>query len=131
VARQHSSGRLDVRQRLERLFDPGTFHETGAIAGKASYDEHGELVDFLPANMLIGQGRIDGRRAVVQGDDFTVARRRRRRRDLAEDGLRRADGARSARAAGPAGRRDGRRRQRQVTGDDGLHLRARSCRASI
>ena len=72
VARQHAAGRLTVRERLERLFDPDSFHETGAIAGKADYDSDGELEDFLPANMLIGQGRIDGRRAVVQGDDFTV-----------------------------------------------------------
>jgi acetyl-CoA carboxylase carboxyltransferase component len=72
VARQHASGRLTVRERIERLFDPGTFHETGALAGQGSYDEHGELTDFLPANMVVGQGRIDGRRSVVQGDDFTV-----------------------------------------------------------
>jgi acetyl-CoA carboxylase carboxyltransferase component len=72
VERQHASGRLTVRERIERLFDGGSFHETGAIAGKGSYDEHGELTDFLPANMLVGQGRIDGRRAVLQGDDFTV-----------------------------------------------------------
>src|SRR4051812_35691216 len=72
VARQHSSGRLTVRERIDRLFDPGSFHETGGIAGKGEYDEHGELVDFLPANMVIGQGRIDGRPAIVQGDDFTV-----------------------------------------------------------
>jgi len=71
VARQHESGRLTVRERIERLFDTGTFHETGAIAGRADYDD-GELVDFLPANCVVGQGRIDGRRAVVQGDDFTV-----------------------------------------------------------
>jgi acetyl-CoA carboxylase carboxyltransferase component len=72
VARQHASGRLTVRERIDRLFDPGSFHETGAIAGQGSYDEHGELTDFLPANMVIGQGRIGGRRAAVQGDDFTV-----------------------------------------------------------
>jgi hypothetical protein len=72
VARQHASGRLTVRERIERLLDPGSFHETGALAGRASYDENGELVDFLPANTVVGQGRIDGRRAVVQGDDFTV-----------------------------------------------------------
>ena len=71
VARQHASGRLTVRERIERLFEPGTFHETGAIAGWGSY-EGGELADFLPANVVVGQGRIDGRRAVVQGDDFTV-----------------------------------------------------------
>ncbi len=61
VARQHASGRLTVRERLERLFDADSFHETGALAGAATYDEHGELTDFLPANMVIGQGRIDGR----------------------------------------------------------------------
>ena len=72
VARQHASGRLTVRERIERLFDPGTFHETGALAGRGSYDGDGELTDFLPANTVVGQGRIDGRRAVVQGDDFTV-----------------------------------------------------------
>src|SRR4051812_47008205 len=71
VARQHASGRLTVRERVERLFDPGTFRETGSIAGQARY-EGGELVEFLPANMVVGQGRIEGRRAVVEGDDFTV-----------------------------------------------------------
>ena len=72
VARQHASGRLTVRERIERLFDAGSFHETGALAGRGTYDEDGELTDFLPANTIVGQGRIGGRRAVVQGDDFTV-----------------------------------------------------------
>ncbi len=71
VQRQHASGRLTVRERVARLFDPGTFHETGAIAGWGTYDD-GELAEFTPANVVVGQGRIDGRRAVVQGDDFTV-----------------------------------------------------------
>jgi acetyl-CoA carboxylase carboxyltransferase component len=71
VARQHASGRLTVRERIDRLFDPGSFHETGAIAGQGTYED-GELTDFLPANMIVGQGRIDGRRVAVQGDDFTV-----------------------------------------------------------
>jgi acetyl-CoA carboxylase carboxyltransferase component len=72
VARQHASGRLTVRERIERLFDPGSFHETGALAGRGSYDDGGELAGFLPANTVVGQGRIEGRRAVVQGDDFTI-----------------------------------------------------------
>ena len=72
VERQHASGRLTVRERIERLFDEGSFHETGAIAGRATYRDDGEIEAFLPANMVVGQGRIDGRRAVVQGDDFTV-----------------------------------------------------------
>jgi acetyl-CoA carboxylase carboxyltransferase component len=72
VERQHASGRLTVRERIERLFDPATFHETGALAGRATYGEGGELTDFLPANTVVGRGRVRGRRAVVQGDDFTV-----------------------------------------------------------
>jgi acetyl-CoA carboxylase carboxyltransferase component len=71
IERQHASGRLTVRERIERLFDRGSFHETGALAGQASYED-GELSEFVPANTVIGQGRIDGRRAVLQGDDFTV-----------------------------------------------------------
>src|SRR5437763_802602 len=71
VARQHSSGRLTVRERIERLFDDGSFRETGALAGRGSYED-GELTDFLPANCVVGRGKIDGRPAVVQGDDFTV-----------------------------------------------------------
>src|SRR5213076_926466 len=50
----------------------GSFHETGALAGKAEYDDAGALTGFLPANVVVGQGRVDGRRAVVQADDFTV-----------------------------------------------------------
>jgi acetyl-CoA carboxylase carboxyltransferase component len=72
VARQHASGRLTVRERIERLLDPASFHETGALAGRGDYDGEGRLVGFLPANTVVGQGRIEGRRAVVQGDDFTV-----------------------------------------------------------
>src|SRR5215218_1936573 len=72
VERQRATGRLTVRERIERLFDPGTFHETGILAGQGTYDEEGELTDFLPANVVIGQGRIDGRQSVVQADDFTV-----------------------------------------------------------
>src|SRR5215212_1266084 len=72
VERQHASGRLTVRERIERLFDSGSFHETGALAGRGSYGDDGELTDFRPANTVVGQGRIDGRRAVVEGDDFTI-----------------------------------------------------------
>jgi acetyl-CoA carboxylase carboxyltransferase component len=72
VARQHRSGRLTVRERIERLADPGSFHETGAIAGVGHYDDDGGLTDFTPANMVVGQARLDGRRAAIQADDFTV-----------------------------------------------------------
>jgi acetyl-CoA carboxylase carboxyltransferase component len=72
VARQRASGRLTVRERIDRLLDEGSFHETGALAGAATYDADGEIEDFLPANCVVGMGRIANRRAAIQADDFTV-----------------------------------------------------------
>ena len=72
VARAREAGRLTVRERIERLLDPGSFHETGALAGRAEYDEAGRMAAFTPANFVCGRGRIEGRPVVVGGDDFTV-----------------------------------------------------------
>jgi acetyl-CoA carboxylase carboxyltransferase component len=72
VARHHASGKLTVRERIAALVDPGSFEEFGALAGKASYDAQGNLTAFTPANFVMGTGRVDGRRVVVGGDDFTV-----------------------------------------------------------
>jgi len=72
VARHKAQGRLTVRERIERLADPGSFHETGAIAGKAEYDERNELKAFTPANLVTGRAKLDGRPVVLSGDDFTV-----------------------------------------------------------
>jgi acetyl-CoA carboxylase carboxyltransferase component len=72
VLKQTSRGKLTVRERIARLLDPGSFREVGALAGKATYDEYGNLIEVMPANTVMGRGRIDGRPVVVQGDDFTV-----------------------------------------------------------
>ena len=72
IDRQHAAGRLTVRERIEALLDPGSFHETGALAGRATYDDQGNMAAFVPSNFVFGTGRIDGRRVVVGGDDFTV-----------------------------------------------------------
>lgn len=73
IARQHDNGKLTVRERIDALLDPGSFHELGKIAGKATYDEHtGELLDLAASNFVTGRGRIDGRMVIVGGDDFTV-----------------------------------------------------------
>ena len=61
IRRQHDAGRLTVRERIALLLDEGSFREIGALAGKASYDETGELADFTPANFVTGTGGLDGR----------------------------------------------------------------------
>ena len=72
VGRQHEAGRLTVRERLAALLDDGSFHEIGTLAGMTVYDSGGELADFTPANFVTGTGRIEGRKVVVGGDDFTI-----------------------------------------------------------
>ena len=72
VARHHGQGKLTVRERVDGLLDPGTFHEIGSVTGVASYDEEGRLTGLRPANFIYGRGDLDGRRVVVEGDDFTV-----------------------------------------------------------
>lgn len=72
VARQHAGGRLTVRERIDQMLDPGSFKEIGSIAGKASYDDQGNIVDFMPGNCVFGRGAVDGRPVVIAGDDFTL-----------------------------------------------------------
>ncbi len=72
VKRQHDQGRLTVRERIDGVVDPGSFHEIGAVAGLGDYDEQGELKHVTPANCVFGRARVDGRTVVVVGDDFTV-----------------------------------------------------------
>ena len=35
VGRQHNAGRQTIRERIDMLLDPGSFHEMGAGAGDA------------------------------------------------------------------------------------------------
>src|SRR5438876_409700 len=118
VARQHATGRLTVRERIERLFDPGSFHETGAIAGAARYED-GELADFVPANTVVGHGPIEGRRAGGgdpllddRGRDSAAVRGRPARRGRGDGGGARQGGARRRAGADTGGRRRQRGRGR-------------------
>jgi acetyl-CoA carboxylase carboxyltransferase component len=72
VKRQRDQGRLTVRERIDGLVDPNSFHEIGAVSGIGEYDENGELTQLTPANCVFGRARVDGRTVVVVGDDFTV-----------------------------------------------------------
>ena len=71
VVRQRSRGKLTCRERITLLLDDDSFREVGSVAGFASYDDEGEIVDFTPANHVGGWGKIHGRTAIVCADDFT------------------------------------------------------------
>lgn len=72
IERQHRTGRLTVRERIERFADRGSFREIGMLAGTGRYDEHNRLVSVTPAPYVAGLARVDGRPVVLGGEDFTV-----------------------------------------------------------
>jgi acetyl-CoA carboxylase carboxyltransferase component len=72
VEKQHERGRLCIRERIDEIADPGSFHEHGPLAGHAEYADDGTLVDFTPANYVLGFAKIDGRPVVLGGEDFTL-----------------------------------------------------------
>ncbi|MCF8470562.1 MAG: propionyl-CoA carboxylase [Parvibaculum sp.] len=72
VARQHAKGRLTVRERIAALADEGSFREMGEGAGVPEFDEAGNLVDFEPANYVLGFATLSGRRVAIGGEDFTM-----------------------------------------------------------
>jgi acetyl-CoA carboxylase carboxyltransferase component len=60
----HAKGKLDARQRLAALFDPGSFSEIGGLVGNQQ---------DLPADGFVcGHGEIDGRGAFAGAEDFTI-----------------------------------------------------------
>lgn len=72
VERQRGRGKLTVRERVAFLADPGSFHEIGKIAGKATYGPDDELLGFTPSTSVTGRARLEGRPVVILADDFTV-----------------------------------------------------------
>ncbi len=71
LAKHRAAGKLNCRERIEKLLDVGSFHETGAITGIPTFDGD-RLVAILPSNFIMGTGRINGRKVVVGADDFTI-----------------------------------------------------------
>ena len=72
IVRQHEAGKLTVRERLDLLFDSGSFAEFSLLAHhqSSSPQMQGKLT---PADGVVtGVGRIDGRRVCVIAYDFTV-----------------------------------------------------------
>lgn len=72
IARQHSQGRLTVRERMDLLVDDGSFLETSTSAGAAKWDDDGRLESFRPVAYVNGQATIEGRPVIVEGGDFTI-----------------------------------------------------------
>jgi 3-methylcrotonyl-CoA carboxylase beta subunit len=68
IARHTSRGKLFVRDRIQKLLDPGSpFLEVGQFAGWECYD------DYVPAaGVVAGIGRVNGVECMIVANDATV-----------------------------------------------------------
>ena len=73
IAKQHGRNKLTARERLDRLFDAGTFVELGLLAHQHSLHVAETDPDRTPADGVVtGEGLVDGRRVYCAAYDFTV-----------------------------------------------------------
>jgi acetyl-CoA carboxylase carboxyltransferase component len=60
----YAAGKLDVRQRIDALFDPGTFTEIGTMVGNKE--------DLAADGFVCGFGLVNGRPVAAGAEDFSV-----------------------------------------------------------
>ncbi len=71
-AHQHAEGKLSARERIELLFDEGTFEEVDKLVEHRCQD-FGMAEQRVPGDGVVtGYGRINGRLAYAFAQDFTV-----------------------------------------------------------
>jgi len=72
VKKQHSRNKLTARERIDLLFDPGTFNEVDVLVKhRCSFFEMDKRE--VPADAVIcGHGKVEGRHVFIAAEDFTT-----------------------------------------------------------
>jgi len=72
LEKQHAQGKLTARERVDRLYDPGTFEEVGKLVVHRCRD-FGMEDQIIPGDGVVtGHGRVNGRVVYAFAQDFTV-----------------------------------------------------------
>ena len=72
IAKQHASGKLTARERVDLLLDPGSFVELDKFVTHRCTDFEMEKQKILGDGVVTGFGTIGGRKTYVFSQDFTV-----------------------------------------------------------
>jgi propionyl-CoA carboxylase beta chain len=72
VKKQHESGKLTARERIDLLLDPGSFVEMGRFVVHRATDFGMAEQKVLGDGVVTGYGLVDGRKVFVFAQDFTV-----------------------------------------------------------
>ncbi len=72
IEKQHSLGKMTARERLTKLFDPGTFVETGLFVKHRCTNFGMDKKESPAEGVVTGYGQINGRLTYAAAQDFTV-----------------------------------------------------------
>ena len=72
IAKQHESGKLTARERVDLFLDPGTFVELDRFKTHRSIDFGMEKHKVYGDGVVTGYGLVEGRQVFVFAQDFTV-----------------------------------------------------------
>src|ERR1051325_6150284 len=72
VERQHASGKMTARERIDFFLDDGTFEEFDKFVLHRSTDFGMDKQRFSGDGVVTGHGLVDGREVCVFAQDFTV-----------------------------------------------------------
>lgn len=72
VEKQHEKGKLTARERLDLLFDSGTFRETDLFVTHRCENFDMQNVEIPSDGVVAGYGRVDGRPVFAYSQDFTA-----------------------------------------------------------
>ncbi len=72
INKQHAKGKLTARERVDLLFDPGTFVEYNMFVKPRATRFGMDKVDAPADGIVTGHGLINGRKAFVYSQDATV-----------------------------------------------------------
>lgn len=72
IEAQHKKGKLTARERIDILFDKGTFEEIGMLVTHRSTNFGLDKQKFLGDGVVTGYGKVNGRLVYAFSQDFTV-----------------------------------------------------------
>jgi len=71
VKKHREGGRLTARERLDKLFDPGSFNEVGLFVKHRGTGLGMANMDIPADGVITGFGTVNGRTALAFSQDFT------------------------------------------------------------
>lgn len=71
IEKQHAQGKMTARERLNYLFDPGTFQEMDMFVQHRCTNFNMSSMEIASDGVIVGHGKVNGRTVCAYSQDFT------------------------------------------------------------